>query len=105
MIARFHSWHIDLLEKDGEDLLPLPLIDRKRRLQHLVSKVKDGIEFTEYLHGDSIHIFKAACILGHEASLQSAGIYHTRAAGPGSRSRSRTRIAQRCGDWKMDRSK
>jgi bifunctional non-homologous end joining protein LigD len=56
----------DLLEKDSEDLRPLPLIDRKTCLQHLISKVKDGIEFVDHIDGDGLLIFKTACALGHE---------------------------------------
>jgi bifunctional non-homologous end joining protein LigD len=56
----------DILEKDGEDLRPLRLEERKRRLQYLVSKVRDGIEFVDHIEGDGADIFKAACKLGHE---------------------------------------
>ena len=56
----------DLLEKDGEDLRPLRLEERKGRLQYLVSKVRDGIEFSEHIEGDGADIFQAACRLGHE---------------------------------------
>jgi ATP-dependent DNA ligase len=56
----------DLLEKDGEDLRPLRLDERKRRLQYLVAKVREGIEFGDHIQGDGADIFKAACDLGHE---------------------------------------
>jgi bifunctional non-homologous end joining protein LigD len=54
------------MEKDGEDLRPLPLLDRKSRLAHPLRPLKDGIEFVVHLDGDAGHIFKAACTLGHE---------------------------------------
>jgi bifunctional non-homologous end joining protein LigD len=56
----------DLLEKDGEDLRSLQLEERKRRLQYLVSKVRDGIEYNDHLEGDGAEIFRHACRLGHE---------------------------------------
>src|SRR5271169_646975 len=33
----------DLLEQDGEDLLPLPLIERKKRLARLLARSRTGI--------------------------------------------------------------
>jgi hypothetical protein len=38
----------------------------KPGLQKLVSKVRDGIEFSEHIEGNGADIFKAACELGHE---------------------------------------
>jgi bifunctional non-homologous end joining protein LigD len=34
-------WAFDLLYLNGKDLRPLPLLDRKERLERLVSKVRD----------------------------------------------------------------
>lgn len=56
----------DLLELNGEDLRPQPMIERKRCLQHLVKPVRDGIELSEHIEGDGADIFRAACSLGHE---------------------------------------
>ena len=56
----------DLLEKDGEDLRPFTLVERERRLAHLLQSVKAGIELNEHLEGDRAEIFRAACSLGHE---------------------------------------
>jgi bifunctional non-homologous end joining protein LigD len=53
-------------EKDSEDLRPLRLDERKRRLAYLVSKVRDGIEFGAHIEGNGADIFRAACTLGHE---------------------------------------
>ena len=50
----------DLLEKDGEDLRPLTLVERERRLAHLLQSVKAGIERNEHLEGDGADIFRAA---------------------------------------------
>jgi bifunctional non-homologous end joining protein LigD len=59
----------DLLELNGEDVRPQPLIQRKTWLEKLVSKVRDGIEFSEHLEGDGADIFRAACRLGHEGVI------------------------------------
>jgi ATP-dependent DNA ligase len=56
----------DLLELNGEDTRPLPLIRRKDWLAKLVAKVRDGIEFSQHIEGDGAEIFRAACELGHE---------------------------------------
>lgn len=59
----------DLLEQDGEDLRALRLDERKRRLQHLISKVRDGIEYIEHIEGDGDKIFDHACKLRHEGII------------------------------------
>ena len=69
----------DLLEKDGEDLRPQPLLERKRRLAHLLKPIKGGIELNEYLEGDGADIFRAACHLVTKASSPNGGIHPTRA--------------------------
>jgi ATP-dependent DNA ligase len=56
----------DLLEKDGEDLRPLTLDERKRRLAHLLQSVKAGIELNEHPKGDGADVFRAARSPGHE---------------------------------------
>jgi bifunctional non-homologous end joining protein LigD len=56
----------DRLDKDSEDLRPLRLDERKRRLAYLVSKVRGGIEFGAHIEGNGADIFRAACTLGHE---------------------------------------
>jgi ATP-dependent DNA ligase len=62
----------DLLELNGEDVRPQPLIQRETWLEKLVSKVRDGIEFSEHLEGDGTDIFRAACRLGHEGVVAPA---------------------------------
>jgi bifunctional non-homologous end joining protein LigD len=56
----------DLLEHDGEEVGKLPLTERKSRLQRLLAKPPDGIEFNGHLEGDGQAIFKHVCKLGHE---------------------------------------
>jgi bifunctional non-homologous end joining protein LigD len=56
----------DLLELDGAAIRKLPLLDRKQKLERLLAKVKDGIEFNGYIEGDAHAIFEHACKLGCE---------------------------------------
>jgi bifunctional non-homologous end joining protein LigD len=56
----------DLLELDGAELRREPLIDRKSKLQKLLAKAKDGIEFNAHIEGDGNTIFEHVCKLGHE---------------------------------------
>jgi bifunctional non-homologous end joining protein LigD len=51
----------------GLDLRPLPLEERKGRLQHLLSRFTGpGIQLNEHLQGDGATIFEHACKLGFE---------------------------------------
>jgi bifunctional non-homologous end joining protein LigD len=56
----------DLLELDGEDFRPKPLLDRKKRLGRLLSKDRTGIRYVEHLDGDGPMVFEHACKLGLE---------------------------------------
>src|SRR3954467_10352113 len=56
----------DLLEHDGDEVRKLKLLDRKKRLARLLSKVKDGIEFNEHIEGEGHLIYAHACKLGCE---------------------------------------
>jgi bifunctional non-homologous end joining protein LigD len=84
----------DLLELNGEDLRPLPLRERKARLEKLLSRSRTGIVFNEHTDEDGAAIFQHACEMGLE------GIVSKRLSAPyrsGRReigSRSRTRIAR-----------
>jgi len=50
----------DLLWHDGEDLLPPPLVERKRRLRRLI-KGRAGLLFAEQIQGSGVELFKAIC--------------------------------------------
>jgi bifunctional non-homologous end joining protein LigD len=50
----------DLLWHDGEDLRPLPLVERKRRLRRLI-KGRAGLLFAEQIQGSGIELFQAIC--------------------------------------------
>jgi bifunctional non-homologous end joining protein LigD len=50
----------DLLWHDGEDLRPLPLVERKRRLRRLV-RGRDRLLFAEQIQGSGVELFQAIC--------------------------------------------
>ena len=50
----------DLLWHDGEDLRPLPLVERKRRLRRLI-KGRTGLMFAEQIQGSGVELFQAVC--------------------------------------------
>ena len=64
--ARVLLFAFDLLELNGEDVRPKPLMERKKRLSKLLSKHPTGIRYVEHLEGDGEMIFEHACKLGLE---------------------------------------
>ena len=58
----------DLLHLDGRNLRNLPLVERKRILEHIVanSDVDDSIRLSAHIIGDAEQIFRKACELGTE---------------------------------------
>jgi ATP-dependent DNA ligase len=56
----------DLLELDGANLRPLPLIDRREMLVRLLRKAPAGIRLCEHDPGDAEALFRAACRMGLE---------------------------------------
>ncbi|WP_210466158.1 DNA ligase D [Rufibacter roseolus] len=50
----------DLLYLDGQDLRDLPLIQRKERLEAVLSKAKDPLRYSEHRVGDGTKFFKEA---------------------------------------------
>jgi ATP-dependent DNA ligase len=59
-------WAFDLLELDGEDLRPSPLLERIGALRRLLRRAKSGIYYVEHLDGDGAEAFAHACGLGLE---------------------------------------
>jgi bifunctional non-homologous end joining protein LigD len=57
---------LDLLELNGEDLRPLPLRERKARLEKLLSRSRTGIVFNEHTDQDGPTVFQHACKMGLE---------------------------------------
>jgi hypothetical protein len=57
----------DLIERDGEDLRDLPLIERKRRLGRLIStKNRRAIKYGQHLKGNGASVLDYVCRLGLE---------------------------------------
>jgi bifunctional non-homologous end joining protein LigD len=72
----------DLLELGGADMRPVPLEERKGRLQHLLTNVTDsGVQFNEHILGDGATIFEHACRLGFEG-IVSKHRQHAYRSGP-----------------------
>jgi bifunctional non-homologous end joining protein LigD len=58
----------DLIELDGVDQRPNPLVARKGRLEKLLAKPEVGIQLNEHLTGDGAVIFSHTCRLEVAAS-------------------------------------
>jgi bifunctional non-homologous end joining protein LigD len=56
----------DLLELNGEDFRKRALLDRKTRLQKLLAKTEDAVQFNEHIEGAGSAVFQHACKLGCE---------------------------------------
>jgi bifunctional non-homologous end joining protein LigD len=56
----------DLLAVDGEDLKPLPLEERKRRLESLIGQRAGMIRYTPHFDADGATVLSHACRLGAE---------------------------------------
>jgi bifunctional non-homologous end joining protein LigD len=56
----------DVLALDGEDLKPLPLQERKRRLEKLVGQRAGTIRYTPHFDADGATVLAEACRLGAE---------------------------------------
>ena len=56
----------DLLALDGEDLKPLPLDERKRRLESLIGERPGIIRYSPHFDGDGKTVLAHACRLGAE---------------------------------------
>jgi bifunctional non-homologous end joining protein LigD len=79
----------DLLELDGEDMRPLPLLDRKGRLREAVA-FQGHLRYATYRRGDGETAFRSACRRGWE------GVIAKRAASPYVATRSRDWLKLKC---------
>jgi bifunctional non-homologous end joining protein LigD len=59
----------DLLHLDGEDLRPLPLLERKARLQTVLAKCKWPLAYSSHLESDGRTAFLHACQSGLEGLI------------------------------------
>jgi ATP-dependent DNA ligase len=64
----------DLVEMDGKDYRPAPLVDRKLRFAKLLAKANKGIEYNDHIEGSGSDIFAAAGRPGHEGIVASLSI-------------------------------
>jgi len=56
----------DLLHQDGQNLMPLPLADRKARLAALLERRDDAIRYSDHQIGQGPAFHRHACALGLE---------------------------------------
>ena len=68
---RLVFYAFDLLHLDGQDLRPLPLLERKRQLELLLAPLPPDhlIRFSEHLIGNGPEIHRNACRLGVEGII------------------------------------
>ena len=58
----------DVLELDGEDLRPLPLLERKQRLRGAL-RFDGSLRFEDVLDGNGVELFEEACRRGWEGLI------------------------------------
>jgi len=87
-------WAFDLLHLNGKDLRPLPLADRKERLERLVSKVRDPWLCYVEPFMDGATLLKAADRMGLE------GIVSKKAAAPYRSGSKCDWIKVKCPSWR-----
>jgi bifunctional non-homologous end joining protein LigD len=57
----------DLIELDGADLRRVPIEERKRQLERLLTRLRhSGLQLTDHVFGDGEIIFRKICALGLE---------------------------------------
>jgi hypothetical protein len=66
------SFAFDLLELDGKDQRPLPLVERKAKLARLLAGSTAGIVFNEHTDEDGPTVFRHACRFGFEGNRVKA---------------------------------
>ena len=90
--GNFAYYVFDLLHLDGEDLRPLPLLERKRRLQALLARARrPRLRFTDHVSGRGAAFYEQACRRGLE------GVVAKRADSPYRSARGRDWLKIRCG--------
>jgi len=80
----------DLLEQDGEDIAPLPLVERKARLERLVGKGSGALIYSQHIEGHAQTVLDRLCAAGHE------GIVAKRANDPYRSGRGRSWLKLKC---------
>ncbi|WP_408640075.1 DNA ligase D [Devosia ureilytica] len=69
--GRLEFFAFDLLEADGKDLKTLPLVERKTRLEKLLTKSgrKDPVQYSSHVAGHGQKVLDALCRDGHEGVI------------------------------------
>ena len=75
----------DLLHLDGEDLMRLPLLERKARLEALLRDAPPVLRFSGHVLGNGARVFEEGSKLGVEARSRSTGPTCRATAASGSR--------------------
>ncbi len=65
----FHFFAFDLLSLDGADLKPLPLIERKERLEALLAHAESPIRVADHLIGAGERLYRSLCDAGQEGII------------------------------------
>jgi len=65
----FHFFAFDLLSLDGADLKPLPLIERKERLEALLAHAEAPIHVADHLIGVGEKLYRSLCDAGQEGII------------------------------------
>lgn len=64
------SFHVfDLIELEGQDLAPLPNIERKERLEALLAAARPPIHFADHVIGAGETLYRAMCAAGQEGII------------------------------------
>jgi bifunctional non-homologous end joining protein LigD len=88
--AAIHYFTFDLLQLAGEDLKPLPNIERKERLEALLADATPPLHVADHVIGAGERLFHATCGAGQE------GIVAKRIAAPYRATRSRDWLKIKC---------
>jgi len=87
---RLQYYAFDLLELDGEDLRPRPLLDRKAQLEKLLRRAPKAIRYVEHYDNDAREVMAQACEMGLE------GIVSKKADSPYKAGRQESWIKSKC---------
>src|SRR5437763_2225372 len=87
--VKVHYYIFDVLELDGDDVRPLPLLERKAHLRKAV-EFRGHLRYTSYRRGDGETALRSACRRGWE------GVIAKRAASPYVATRSRDWLKLKC---------
>ncbi len=71
----------DLLALDGQDMRGLPLAERKKQLEYLMSDAPENLRYSRHIEGSGKDCFEAACRMGMEGIVgkkASSGYQGTR---------------------------